>query len=85
MLTSNEDKAINHCTRRQQQFHCLLAPLQLFEPGQDWHTTSVGGKGFLTNEPGVQNMCSTYGYREQDGEIDTTSGTDPSVITRCRG
>ncbi|KAK2540621.1 Irf1 [Columba livia] len=47
---------------------------KLFEPGQDWHTTSVGGKGFLTNEPGVQSMCSTYGYREQDGEVDTTSG-----------
>ncbi|KGL86969.1 Interferon regulatory factor 1 [Charadrius vociferus] len=41
---------------------------------QDWHTTSVGGKGFLTNEPGTQTMCSTYSYKEQDGEINTTSG-----------
>ncbi|KFO70024.1 Interferon regulatory factor 1 [Cuculus canorus] len=51
-----------------------LALLQLFEPAQDWHTTSVGGKGFLTNEPGTQTMCNTYSYKEQDGEIDTTSG-----------
>ncbi|KAM7101711.1 interferon regulatory factor 1 [Ciconia boyciana] len=47
---------------------------KLLEPAQDWHTTSVGGKGFLTNEPGTQTMCSTYSYKEQDGEIDTTSG-----------
>ncbi|NXW94048.1 IRF1 factor, partial [Alopecoenas beccarii] len=60
--------------RSSSSFYCVLAVLQLFEPGQDWHTTSVGGKGFLTNEPGAQSMCSTYGYREQDGEIDTTSG-----------
>ncbi|NWU66158.1 IRF1 factor, partial [Pterocles burchelli] len=53
----------------------LLALLQLLEPAQDWHTTSVGGKGFLTNEPGTPSMCSTYSYKEQDGEIDTTSGT----------
>ncbi|KFQ46717.1 Interferon regulatory factor 1 [Nestor notabilis] len=52
----------------------LLTSLQLFEPAQDWHTTSVGGKGFLTNEPGTQTMCNTYSYKEQDGEIDTTSG-----------
>uniref|UniRef100_A0A8C3PS59 Interferon regulatory factor n=1 Tax=Calidris pygmaea TaxID=425635 RepID=A0A8C3PS59_9CHAR len=42
-------------------------------PTQDWHATSVGGKGFLTNEPGTQTM-GTYSYKEQDGEIDTTSG-----------
>ncbi|XP_010157909.1 PREDICTED: interferon regulatory factor 1 isoform X2 [Eurypyga helias] len=47
---------------------------KLLEPAQDWHTTSVGGKGFLTNEPGTQTMCSTFSYKEQDGEIDTTSG-----------
>ncbi|XP_068554226.1 interferon regulatory factor 1 [Anas acuta] len=47
---------------------------KLLEPGQDWHTTSVGGKGFLTNEPGTQTMCSTYSYKDQDGEIDTSSG-----------
>ncbi|NXN09707.1 IRF1 factor, partial [Indicator maculatus] len=46
---------------------------QLFEPAQDWHATSVGGKGFLINELGTQSMCSTYSYKEQDGEIDTTS------------
>ncbi|XP_063204971.1 interferon regulatory factor 1 [Chroicocephalus ridibundus] len=46
---------------------------KLLEPAQDWHTTSVGGKGFLTNEPGTQTM-GTYSYKEQDREIDTTSG-----------
>ncbi|NWY50869.1 IRF1 factor, partial [Chionis minor] len=51
-----------------------LLLFQLLEPVQDWHTTSVGGKGFLINEPGTQTMCSMYGYKEQDGEIDTTSG-----------
>ncbi|KFV94195.1 Interferon regulatory factor 1 [Fulmarus glacialis] len=55
-------------------FYHLLIPLQMLEPVQDWHTTSVGGKGFLTNEPGMQTMCSAYSYKEQDGEIDTTSG-----------
>ncbi|NXL29303.1 IRF1 factor, partial [Glaucidium brasilianum] len=60
--------------RRSSFYHHLLIILQLLEPAQDWHTTSVGGKGFLTNEPGTQTMCSTYGYKEQDGEIDTTSG-----------
>ncbi|PKU31500.1 interferon regulatory factor 1 [Limosa lapponica baueri] len=50
-----------------------LYQLQLLEPTQDWHTTSVEGKGFLTNEPGTQTM-GTYSYKEQDGEIDTTSG-----------
>ncbi|NXO47416.1 IRF1 factor, partial [Aramus guarauna] len=59
---------------RSRSFHRLLILLQLFEPAQDWHATSVGGKGFLTNEPGTQTMCSTYSYKEQDGEIDTTSG-----------
>ncbi|NXY78081.1 IRF1 factor, partial [Glareola pratincola] len=54
-------------------FHRLAIPLQLLEPAQDWHTTSVGGKGFLTNELGTQTLC-TYSYKEQDGEIDTTSG-----------
>ncbi|NWW92133.1 IRF1 factor, partial [Rhynochetos jubatus] len=52
----------------------LFTLLQLLEPAQDWHATSVGGKGFLTNEPGTQTMCSTFSYKEQDGEIDTTSG-----------
>ncbi|NXS47122.1 IRF1 factor, partial [Balaeniceps rex] len=59
---------------RRSGFYHLLILLQLLEPAQDWHTTSVGGKGFLTNEPGTQTMCSTYSYKEQDGEIDTTSG-----------
>uniref|UniRef100_A0A8C3KH74 Interferon regulatory factor n=1 Tax=Calidris pygmaea TaxID=425635 RepID=A0A8C3KH74_9CHAR len=54
-------------------FYRLLPLLQLLEPTQDWHATSVGGKGFLTNEPGTQTM-GTYSYKEQDGEIDTTSG-----------
>nr|XP_009930724.1 PREDICTED: interferon regulatory factor 1 [Opisthocomus hoazin] len=47
---------------------------KLLEPAQDWHATSVGGKGFLTNEPGAQTLCGAYSYKEQDGEIDTTSG-----------
>ncbi|XP_050168192.1 interferon regulatory factor 1 [Myiozetetes cayanensis] len=47
---------------------------KLLAPAQDWHSTSIGGKGFLTNELGTQSMCSTYSYKEQDGEIDTTSG-----------
>eukprot|EP00076_Gallus_gallus_P026547 XP_015149501.1 interferon regulatory factor 1 isoform X2 [Gallus gallus] len=47
--------------------------IKLLEPTQDWHTTSVEGKGFFTNEPGTQTMCSTFGYKEQDGEIDTSS------------
>ncbi|NXI91559.1 IRF1 factor, partial [Psophia crepitans] len=59
---------------KRNSFYRLLSLPQLFEPAQDWHTTSVGGKGFLTNEPGTQTMCSTYSYKEQDGEIDTTSG-----------
>ncbi|KAM7162886.1 interferon regulatory factor 1 isoform 2-T2 [Macrochelys suwanniensis] len=46
---------------------------KLFEQ-QDWHATSVGGKGYLTNEPGTQNICSNFSYKEQDSEIDTTSG-----------
>ncbi|OXB76678.1 UNVERIFIED_CONTAM: hypothetical protein H355_008717 [Colinus virginianus] len=48
--------------------------IKLLEPTQDWHTTSVEGKGFFTNEPGTQNMCSTFSYKEQDSEIDTSSG-----------
>ncbi|NXF06385.1 IRF1 factor, partial [Smithornis capensis] len=53
-------------------YHPLL--LQLLEPAQDWHNISIGGKGFLTNESGTQGMCSTYSYREQERDIDTTSG-----------
>ncbi|NXR11949.1 IRF1 factor, partial [Semnornis frantzii] len=53
----------------------LEARLKEKGPAQDWHATSVGGKGFLINELGTQSMCnSTYNYKEQDGEIDTTSG-----------
>ncbi|NXP48754.1 IRF1 factor, partial [Heliornis fulica] len=63
-----------HWSMGRQGFFNHLLLLQLLEPAQDWHTTSVGGKGFLTNEPGTQTMCSTYSYKEQDGEIDTTSG-----------
>ncbi|NXT65762.1 IRF1 factor, partial [Chaetops frenatus] len=55
-------------------FYHLLLLLQLLGPAQDWHSTSIGGKGFLTNESGIQTLCSTYGYKEQDGDIDTTSG-----------
>ncbi|NXV05687.1 IRF1 factor, partial [Cettia cetti] len=55
-------------------FYHLLLPFQLLGPAQDWHNTSIGGKGFLTNESGTQTLCSTYSYKEQDGDIDTTSG-----------
>ncbi|NXK86750.1 IRF1 factor, partial [Formicarius rufipectus] len=55
-------------------FYHLLFLFQLLVPTQDWHSTSIGGKGFLTNDLGTQSMCSTYSYKEQDGEIDTTSG-----------
>ncbi|NWI35368.1 IRF1 factor, partial [Picathartes gymnocephalus] len=54
-------------------YHLLLL-FQLLGPAQDWHNTSIGGKGFLTNESGTQSLCSSYGYMEQDGDIDTTSG-----------
>ncbi|NXF98895.1 IRF1 factor, partial [Sakesphorus luctuosus] len=57
-----------------EQFYHLLLLFQLLLPTQDWHNISIGGKGFLTNESGTQTMCSTYSYKEQDGEIDTTSG-----------
>ncbi|NWT01676.1 IRF1 factor, partial [Mionectes macconnelli] len=53
-------------------YHLLL--FQLPVPTQDWHNISIGGKGFLTNESGTQTTYSTYCYKEQDGEIDTTSG-----------
>nr|CAB91630.1 interferon regulatory factor-1 [Coturnix japonica]CAC01088.1 interferon regulatory factor 1 [Coturnix coturnix] len=49
-------------------------------PTQDWHTTSVEGKGFFTNEPGTQNMCSTFGYKEQDGEIDKSGELDFRIL-----
>ncbi|NXO35673.1 IRF1 factor, partial [Locustella ochotensis] len=55
-------------------FYHLLLLFQLLGPAQDWHNTSIGGKGFLTNESGTQTLCSTYSYKEQDGDIDTTSG-----------
>ncbi|NXQ76067.1 IRF1 factor, partial [Quiscalus mexicanus] len=59
---------------RRSSFYHLLVLLQLLGPAQDWHSTSIGGKGFLTNESGTQSLCSTYAYKEQDGDIDTTSG-----------
>ncbi|NXN90868.1 IRF1 factor, partial [Rhinopomastus cyanomelas] len=55
----------------------LLALLQLLEPAQDWHTSSVEGKGFLINEPGTLATLATgatFTYQEQDGKIDTTLG-----------
>ncbi|NXL19296.1 IRF1 factor, partial [Setophaga kirtlandii] len=61
-------------TAGRSSFYHLLVLLQLLGPAQDWHSTSIGGKGFLTNESGTQSLCSTYGYKEQDGDIDTTSG-----------
>ncbi|NWZ15344.1 IRF1 factor, partial [Agelaius phoeniceus] len=61
-------------TAGRSSFYHLLVLLQLLGPAQDWHSTNIGGKGFLTNESGTQSLCSTYGYKEQDGDIDTTSG-----------
>ncbi|NWR51191.1 IRF1 factor, partial [Regulus satrapa] len=55
-------------------FYYFLLLFQLLGPSQDWHNTSIGGKGYLTNESGTQSLCSTYSYEEQDGDIDTTSG-----------
>ncbi|NXL60217.1 IRF1 factor, partial [Chordeiles acutipennis] len=69
-----ENNKILHPEKEAAVLNHLLILFQLLEPAQDWHTTSVGGKGFLTNEPGTQTLCSTYSYKEQDGEIDTTSG-----------
>ncbi|NXO79479.1 IRF1 factor, partial [Sitta europaea] len=65
---------------RRNSFYHLLLVFQLLGPAQDWHSTSIGGKGFLTNESGTQTLCSTYSYKEQDGDIDTTSG---EVDFRC--
>ncbi|NXD01586.1 IRF1 factor, partial [Certhia familiaris] len=62
--------SVFHCS----SFYHLLLLFQLFGATQDWHNTSIGGKGFLTNESGTQTLCSTYCYKEQDGDIDTTSG-----------
>ncbi|NXI58102.1 IRF1 factor, partial [Chloroceryle aenea] len=73
LASSSEGRDIFFLPWRSSFYHLLLL-FQLLEPAQDWHATSVGGKGFLLNEPGVQSVGSTYSYREQDGEIDTTSG-----------
>ncbi|NXM86192.1 IRF1 factor, partial [Oenanthe oenanthe] len=56
-------------------FYHLLLLFQLLGPAQDWHNTSIGGKGFLTNESGTQSLCSTYSFKEQDMDSDTMSGT----------
>lgn len=66
---------------RSSSFDHLLHLFQIFDPAQDWHTTSIEGKGFFTNEPGSQILGSPYSYKEQDGEIDTTSGTGSSAVT----
>ncbi|NXP60319.1 IRF1 factor, partial [Chloropsis cyanopogon] len=63
-----------YCFSGRSSFYHLLVLFQLLGPTQDWHNTSIGGKGFLTNESGTQTLCSTYSYKEQDGDIDTTSG-----------
>ncbi|KGL72547.1 Interferon regulatory factor 1 [Tinamus guttatus] len=61
------------CPGKGLQLH-LFVFLQLLEPAPEWHATSVGGKGYLTNEPGSQSGPGTFVYKEQDAEIDTTSG-----------
>lgn len=81
----HEDPYFPHPCHSQAFYH-LLTALQPFEPTQDWHTTSVEGKGFFTNEPGTQTMCSTFGYKEQDCEIDMSSGTEPcATVGRVGG
>ncbi|NXM75288.1 IRF1 factor, partial [Serilophus lunatus] len=74
LASSSEGKESNIAPTARRSFYPLLLLFQLLEPGQDWHSTSIGGKGFLTNESGTQSMCSTYSYKEQEQEIDTTSG-----------
>ncbi|XP_067422857.1 interferon regulatory factor 1 isoform X2 [Emydura macquarii macquarii] len=64
-LASSSDVTDDDAEDRTNEFYKFLE--------HDWHATSVGGKGYLTNEPGTQNICSNFGYKEQDSEIDTTS------------
>ncbi|KFQ36652.1 Interferon regulatory factor 1, partial [Merops nubicus] len=73
LASSSEGNKTLLPTERKNSFDPLLVLFQLLEPSQDWHTTSIGGKGWLT-EPGTQSTGSIYSYKEQDGEIDTTSG-----------
>ncbi|NXB52126.1 IRF1 factor, partial [Leucopsar rothschildi] len=71
-LASSSEGGYFFFPRRSSFYHLLL--FQLLGPAQDWHNTSIGGKGFLTNESGTQTLCSTYSYKEQDVDINTTSG-----------
>ncbi|XP_044310382.1 interferon regulatory factor 1 [Varanus komodoensis] len=41
--------------------------------GSDWHQSSVGGKGYLINEPGSQSICFDLSYQDHDAGIDTTN------------
>ncbi|NXE86791.1 IRF1 factor, partial [Menura novaehollandiae] len=72
-LASSSEGGYFFLPQRSSFYHVFLL-FQLLGPAQDWHNTSIGGKGFLTNESGTQTLCSTYSYKEQEGEIDTTSG-----------
>ncbi|NXH11334.1 IRF1 factor, partial [Bucco capensis] len=74
LASSSEGRCCFFFREEEQLFTFLLLLFQLLEPSQDWHATSVEGKGFLLNEPGTQSLCSTYSYKEKDGDIDTTSG-----------
>ncbi|CAI5766595.1 interferon regulatory factor 1 [Podarcis lilfordi] len=38
-----------------------------------WQPTSVGGKGFLINETGMQSLFFDFSFQEQDAAIDTTN------------
>ncbi|XP_053144376.1 interferon regulatory factor 1 isoform X2 [Hemicordylus capensis] len=59
--TDEDDDKFNH-------FYQLLN-------SSDWHQTNVGGKGFLSNEPGTQNLYFDFCFQEQDAAADTSSET----------
>ncbi|NWI20400.1 IRF1 factor, partial [Crypturellus soui] len=71
LASSSEGRSIS--VGKGLQLHLLVLP-QLLGPAPEWHATSVGGKGYLTNEPGSQGGPGAFVYKEQDAEIDTTSG-----------
>ncbi|XP_007437531.1 interferon regulatory factor 1 isoform X2 [Python bivittatus] len=39
----------------------------------DWHQNCIGGKGFLINEAGMQNLCFDLTFQEQDTAFDSTN------------
>ncbi|XP_066470532.1 interferon regulatory factor 1 [Tiliqua scincoides] len=43
---------------------------QLLGTNTDWHQTTVGGKGFFSNEPGAQNIYLGLCFQDQDATVD---------------